>query len=214
MTTALNSKPLVTDYLRCNAAGLLTTHADAGGKRSQWRVPMDLWSKFVTQELTAEQRSTLYQNGLHLNFPSDEFGYLPDPFEIFLERIGYMAKKKAATTAAKKKAAKAPKALARPEASVEGAGAGDQVGHDPAQKPLNGMEEDRIPTVESKMKQYIENKKSIADLKEQNAELVSKIGGILIKNDRTRYKCLGKVVVITEGESKVEIKDLKAKAGT
>lgn len=101
--------------------------------------------------------------------------------------------------------------IANGKSATLGATAGDKTKNDPAQPSLPGMEQDRIPMIETSIKKILEAKVKRVALKADVDEAQSKLAGLLRKNGLTSYKCLGKVATIEPGADVVKIKNVKDK---
>lgn len=117
-----------------------------------------------------------------------------------------MAKKKTAA----KKSAKPKTAAGRKKAAKVGLTMGNSKA-DPNQKEFVGMEQPKIPMIESSVKRMLEIKKEQAALKEEKEELRIKVSGLLEKNDLEGYKCLGKRVYLVPGSPVLKIATVKDK---
>lgn len=106
---------------------------------------------------------------------------------------------------AKKKAAKAA------EGTTAMKDAGDPSKNDPAQPPLPGMEDERIPAIERAVKKVLDKRKEAKAAKEEADAELARLPGLLQKHERQNYKCLGKIVVIEPGADIVKIKKVKDK---
>jgi hypothetical protein len=128
------------------------------------------------------------------------------------------AKKKAAKKTAKGAAGKSvgmtPKVKAARKAGKSAdlaATPGDPTKNDPAQPPLPGMEEDRVPAIERAIKKVLDKRAESKAAKEAADAELARLPGLLHKHDLATYKCLGRVVVIEPGADVVKIKKVKDK---
>jgi Ulp1 family protease len=84
--------------------------------------------------------------------------------------------------------------------------------NDPAQQTLPGVEESRIPTIETAMKRIIAAKSEKISLVAEIKDLEDKIAGLLSKNGLTQYKCLERIAVLESGAATLKIKRVKSQA--
>lgn len=82
--------------------------------------------------------------------------------------------------------------------------------HRPDQSQLEGMEDERIPAIETCVQSLVTNKTRIKEMQEQNKEYADELAGLLHKHELTSYRCCGRVVTLIAGEETVQIKKAKA----
>jgi hypothetical protein len=117
----------------------------------------------------------------------------------------------ASATATKKKPRAPRKKKEKADSASLAATNGDPTKNDPAQPPLPGMEEERIPAIERAIKKVL-NKRAEAKAAKEEADLeLGRLPGLLKQHERQNYKCMGRVVVIEPGADIVKIKKVKDK---
>lgn len=123
------------------------------------------------------------------------------------------------TMSPKKKAAKKKKKAKKPAASTNGKPAkkaakeaakkaGDKR-LDSAQKDLPGMESERVPAIESKVKVIVSAENERRRLKYQIDSAREAIVDLFKKHDLNQYRCHGKTVIVEHGSDVVKIKKAK-----
>lgn len=210
----------------CAARGVLMRFARMAGRPD--RVSFSaLLGSFNQQERAKWDR-------LSIIIDADDYGIIPDQIEEFLSTLpprddespaaqpteeSMVATAKAPKKkAAKKKGAKSvgmtPKVKAARKAGKSAdlaATPGDPTKNDPAQPPLPGMEEERVPAIERAIKKVLDKRKEQKAAKEAADTELARLPGLLHKHDLATYKCLGRVVVIEPGADVVKIKKIKDK---
>lgn len=192
-------------YPLCAGRGVLYRYCELAGRESRVNFSTLLMSFTQVERARWDRDSREY--------PRDEFGMMPEAVERFLQTLideGVSSPTLTTLEAqemAKKKAAKS----ATPAAATAMKDAGDPTKNDPAQPPLPGMEDERIPAIERAVKKVLDKRKEAKAAKEEADAELARLPGLLQKHERQNYKCLGKIVVIEPGADIVKIKKVKDK---
>jgi hypothetical protein len=233
----LKSKPLVSDYPHCTGHGLLLTHFD-GKSGSQYRIDWMKWQQFCAKALTVEQRRTwdlgMFPDGsVRAPAQRDDKGFLPDTFELFLQQLhpastatinspepwepapassaatadpaNPVSEESNVATAMKKKVAK--------KAAKKAPGVKVAKGKPPSDtKPLPTMEDldERVPALDTIIKQVKEVTAQRLSLKEERSILLAKVPGLFKKNSiEGTYNGKGGALIVEHGTDTVKFKKIK-----
>lgn len=113
--------------------------------------------------------------------------------------------------ATKKKAPPRPKRAAKKKGAVKASVVNGSAKFDADQKPLNGMEDVKVPSVETAIKKIVDAQAQRIALKQEIDDQLGRLPGLFKKHELNQYACHGRKVSIEPGADVVKIKRVKDK---